>query len=136
MLPLATGGSDSGQTIRTGIDIQSIQRFREIDSRAKDRILDRIFTKSERQYCEKKSNPSQHYAARWAAKEAVKKVTGQVPLTSISIERDEGAPKLHMSETTQQKVSKTLDSNQWDCDISLTHDQTTDIAAATVIFIT
>ena len=41
-----------------------------------DRFLDRIFTKREREYCDRMKFPERHYAARFAAKEAISKTFG------------------------------------------------------------
>jgi len=37
---------------------------------------DRVFTEAERAYCDARPNPPQHYAARFAGKEAVGKALG------------------------------------------------------------
>jgi len=52
-----------------GIDCVDISRFNE-DIIQKN-ILKKIFTQNEIQYCNNKKNPPQHYAARFAGKEAV-----------------------------------------------------------------
>lgn len=59
--------------IREGIDIVSIERLQEAAERHGDRFLDRIFTAGERAYCESKRYKFEHYAARFAAKEAMMK---------------------------------------------------------------
>ncbi len=41
-----------------------------------DRFLDRIFTEQEREYCDKMKFRERHYAARFAAKEAISKSFG------------------------------------------------------------
>jgi holo-[acyl-carrier protein] synthase len=40
------------------------------------RLRERVFTDAEREYCESRGNPAQHYAARFAGKEAVGKALG------------------------------------------------------------
>ena len=56
-----------------GVDILEIQRIqRSIDSLG-DAFLDKIFTPEEIRYCTAKHNAAQHFAARFAAKEAVSK---------------------------------------------------------------
>ncbi len=59
--------------IQQGIDIISVERFEEAVRRHGDRFLDRLFTADERAYCESKRFKFEHYAARFAAKEAMMK---------------------------------------------------------------
>jgi holo-[acyl-carrier protein] synthase len=56
-----------------GIDIIEIARIKQSIEKYGDRFLDKVFTKGEINYCNKKFNKYQHYAARFAAKEAVYK---------------------------------------------------------------
>lgn len=56
-----------------GIDIIEIERFRQTVERT-PRIMDRVFTQAELEYCKRFSNPYPSLAARFAAKEAVKKL--------------------------------------------------------------
>ncbi len=58
-----------------GVDLIEIERIR----RALERyptFRERCFTESERAYCDSRPNPAQHYAARFAGKEAVGKAIG------------------------------------------------------------
>ncbi len=58
--------------IKCGTDIIEIERIKESIDSLKGKFIERVFTESEIQYCEsKKSQKYQHYAARFAAKEAV-----------------------------------------------------------------
>lgn len=57
--------------IRTGVDVVNIKRLRKLLRSEKEKFLRRVFTKKERSYCEKKKDSIPHYAARFAAKEAV-----------------------------------------------------------------
>ena len=56
-----------------GIDIIEIERIKKSIERYGDRFLNKVFTNEEIKYCNSKFNKYQHYAARFAAKEAVYK---------------------------------------------------------------
>ena len=56
-----------------GIDIIEIARIGDALSRWDNKFRKMVFTASEIEFCEARSNPVQHYAARFAAKEAVAK---------------------------------------------------------------
>ena len=61
--------------MKVGLDVIEIERV----SIALDRYAtfrERCFTEAERDYCESRPNPAQHYAARFAGKEAVGKALG------------------------------------------------------------
>lgn len=55
----------------TGIDIIEIDRIQKAIDRWGKNFLNHVFTQEEMEYCEKHKFPTQHYAARFAAKEAV-----------------------------------------------------------------
>ena len=59
-----------------GIDVVEVQRIASSMDEFGDRFADRLFTKEERDYCKKQKRPEIHYAARFAAKEAVAKAFG------------------------------------------------------------
>lgn len=54
-----------------GVDIESIDRFRNLPRGKNKRFYERIFTSFELEYCFKKKDPYPHLTARFAAKEAV-----------------------------------------------------------------
>ncbi len=56
-----------------GIDLIEIHRVRESIERNGERFLEKLFTPSEIAFCSSKADPAQHYAARFAAKEAIYK---------------------------------------------------------------
>ncbi len=58
-----------------GIDIIENERFARALER-RPRLAERVFTAAEREYCLSRPNPAQHFAARFAAKEAVGKALG------------------------------------------------------------
>ncbi len=62
-----------GILIGLGTDIIEVERVRGVLERQGVRFLERVFTDEERAYCEGKAHPHKHYAARFAAKEAVAK---------------------------------------------------------------
>ena len=62
--------------IGTGVDVVEIARFRKVLERLKDRFIFRVFTSGEQQFCSAHRDPAPHYAARFAAKEALFKALG------------------------------------------------------------
>jgi holo-[acyl-carrier protein] synthase len=62
--------------ISIGIDIIEVRRVREVLLRT-PRFCERVFTQRERDYCDSRGAvAAQHYAARFAAKEAALKALG------------------------------------------------------------
>ncbi len=59
-----------------GIDITEVSRIRKSIEEYGDLFTDKIFTAEEKSYCLEKPLPFQHFAARFAAKEAFSKATG------------------------------------------------------------
>lgn len=56
-----------------GVDIVDIGRVRKLIEREEMRFLEKVFTDTEIAYCNARNNRFQHFAARFAAKEAVSK---------------------------------------------------------------
>jgi len=56
-----------------GIDIVEVERVAEVIARHGERFLSRIFTAAEVAYCRGRKRKNEHFAARWAAKEAAAK---------------------------------------------------------------
>jgi holo-[acyl-carrier protein] synthase len=78
--------------MRIGVDLIEIERVR----RALERypgFRDRCFTAAEQEYCDSRANPAQHYAARFAAKEAVGKALGSGVLFTWREVEIRGRPK-------------------------------------------
>lgn len=59
-----------------GVDIVEIEKLRLAMVRRGERLRNRAFTSAEIRYCEERANQYQHYAARFAAKEAAFKAIG------------------------------------------------------------
>ena len=60
----------------TGVDIVEVQRLESSIQRYGQRFLDRLFTRREQEYCSSKANQYEHYAVRFAGKEAFLKAVG------------------------------------------------------------
>ena len=81
------------QVVGVGVDVMEIDRFAEVLAR-RPRITERCFTPAEAAYCAAKPYPPQHFAARFAAKEAVGKALG-IGMTrwrEVEVVRGRGAP--------------------------------------------
>jgi holo-[acyl-carrier protein] synthase len=61
--------------IGIGVDLCEVARMRAALART-PRLRDRLFTDAERGYCDLRTDPTERYAARFAAKEAVLKAMG------------------------------------------------------------
>lgn len=76
-----------------GIDIAEVDRIKALIDSYGDVFLEKTFTEDERLYCRKTANPAMHFAARFAAKEAMAKALGtgfggKITLKSLSVARD------------------------------------------------
>ena len=86
--------------VSIGIDIIEVARIREVLLRT-PRFTDRVFTRAERDYCDSRGVvAAQHYAARFAAKEAALKALqtgwrGGISWHDVEVSaRESGAPYL------------------------------------------
>jgi holo-[acyl-carrier protein] synthase len=81
-----------------GVDLTQVGRMAEAMARHPGRLEQRLFTDGERAFCRARANASQHFAARFAAKEAVLKALRVPPGLSWHelevISDDKGAPAL------------------------------------------
>src|SRR5439155_13250536 len=89
--------------VSIGVDIIEVRRVRETIERT-PRFAERVFTAAERAYCESRGAVSaQHYAARFAAKEAALKALqtgwrGGISWQDVEVaSRENGAPYLIFS---------------------------------------
>ncbi len=65
-----------GMIVGLGTDIVEIVRIGEMIERHGELFLQRVYTEDEIRYCQRHKQALQHYAGRWAAKEAVMKTFG------------------------------------------------------------
>ena len=66
----------TGKLISIGTDIIECVRIAQMIEKHGEVFLQRVFTQKEILYCSSRKAATQHYAGRWAAKEAVLKVLG------------------------------------------------------------
>ena len=84
-------------TAGVGVDMLEIERMERVMARRPNFVV-RVFTDEERAYCEKSARPAEHYAARFAAREAVLKALGTgfsdgIGFKDVSVTRDaQGRP--------------------------------------------
>lgn len=118
--------------ITCGTDIIEIERIKKLIEEEKDKALNRIFTKKEIQYSESKGMVKyQHYAVRFAAKEAIFKAISnrldnkfEISWTDVEVLNDKnGRPEVHFL-TDKIKGIKNIE-------ISLSHCK--EYAVATVV---
>jgi holo-[acyl-carrier protein] synthase len=78
-----------------GTDIVECLRIAQMIERHGELFLRRVYTENEVQYCSSRKEATQHYAGRWAAKEAVLKAMGTgwsrgISWRDIEVRNDEG----------------------------------------------
>jgi len=97
----ATVYDQSMQIIGIGLDATEIPRVSSTIERYGDRFLQRIFTEGEIAYCQAHRRAAQHFAARFAVKEAAMKALGTghsrgVLWKDIEVVRRGGPPQLQL----------------------------------------
>jgi holo-[acyl-carrier protein] synthase len=109
----------------TGIDIAEISRFDRFVSENNTALLERLFTERERQYCSARRLSGQHYALRFAAKEAFLKALGTGLRNGINwldmevVNDDLGKPVLELSGCAADHFAWAGGGR---CHLSLSHD--------------
>ena len=114
------------RTVRIGVDLIEIARVEKALARYPS-FRERVFTEAERAYCDSRSKPAQHYAARFAGKEAVGKALGcGVRFTWLEIEiAGQPKPEVRLSGKTRDWAQKVQAGR---IDLSMTHSK--ELAAA------
>ena len=120
--------------IKCGIDIIEVSRIKESIETIGDSFLNKIYTPKEIEYCNSKKNMKyQHFAARFAAKEAIFKAISsilkdkfEISWKNVEILVDEnGRPKVYFIDANFPQIQS--------IDISLSHLKEYAIANCTVI---
>ena len=119
---------------RSGIDIIEIDRIKESIEKTGENFLNKVFTKKEIEYCEsKKKQKYQHYAARFAAKEAAFKALSwkledkySVSWKDFELTNDEqGRPKLNIIGINLEDIEN--------IDVSISHCKNYAVANVTIL---
>lgn len=120
--------------VKCGTDIIEIDRVKDSIEKLGNPFLERVFTKKEIDYCESKNKQKyQHYAARFAAKEAVFKALSEnikdkfsVSWKDFEVVNDkQGRPKLNVYNVNLDNIE--------DIDISISHCKNYAVANVTVL---
>ena len=94
--------------IAHGIDLVDCARLKAAIGRHGERLLKRVFTPAELEYCRDRKRELEHLAGRFAAKEAVLKVLGTgwrrgINWTDVEIRNDpSGRPRVYLSGRCRQ----------------------------------
>ena len=119
--------------IKTGTDIIEVERIKDSIEKLGDKFLNRVFTENEIKYCEEKNiTKYEHYAARFAAKEAIFKSISplldnkfSIDWTDIEILNDnQGRPYVLLAKDNLNNIN---------IDISLSHIKEYALATAVVV---
>jgi holo-[acyl-carrier protein] synthase len=118
-----------------GTDTIEIERVQESIERFGERFLQRVFTPGEIEYCMRKKNAAESFAARFAAKEAGAKALGTgisrgVSWLEIEVRREVGErPTLHWSGRAAERAAA-IGARR--VELSLTHSRTVAMAIVLV----
>ena len=129
--------------VTTGIDIIEVGRIKDAIEEMEDKFLNKIYTEQEIEYCNNsKLMKYQHFAARFAVKEAVfKAISNYIQdrddglWTSIEIVNLEGGkPEINV-EKLMKKITLTVDNiSLKDIDVSISHLKDYAVASAVAVF--
>ena len=120
--------------VKCGVDIIEISRVQKSIDNLGDSFLNKIFTEKEIEYCEKKGKSRyEHYAARFAVKEAVFKAISKTLEDKYSISwkdiettnDEQGRPRVEITNINNNIIE--------DIDISISHCKEYAIANAVVV---
>lgn len=121
--------------ISCGMDVIEIERIKEDIEKMQEKFLNRVFTDKEIEYCEsRKAQKYQHYAGRFAAKEAIFKAISKeidnkysVSWKDFEVVNDEqGRPIVNLFNICKEKIES--------IDITITHCKLYAAACAMVLW--
>lgn len=120
------------ENVGLGVDLVEVARMEAILQRTPS-FASKVFSEDERAYCDAKARPAMHYAARFAAKEAVVKALGLGFSSGISVRdvevvrESEGRPTIKLTGQAQRIAAEM---GVTDIPVSLSHTATGAIACA------
>lgn len=115
-----------------GVDVVDVERMKSILAEQGAAFVERVFTDIEVAYCRSKQNPEQHFAARFAAKEAVSKAmqtgwSGIFRWKDVEVVNEpSGAPKIFLYREVAASLGKSA------VHLSLSHTENTVVALAII----
>lgn len=121
--------------IQTGVDIIEVKRIQEAIEKGGEKFLNRIYTPKEIEYCSNTGKMEyQHYAVRFAAKEAIyKAISSKIDdneddiFNKIEVKKDKkGKPIADLSRLNIKGII--------DMDLSLSHLEEYAVASFTILF--
>ena len=111
-----------------GTDIVNIKRMEKTLRENNVSFKNKIFSRKEIIYCEKKKKPSSYYAKRFAAKEALSKALGTgirkgINFKDIEISNDNfGKPSIILKGSTANFLKKKIKTKKYSIYLSLSYD--------------
>ncbi len=120
--------------IQTGVDIIEVKRIQEAIEKGGEKFLNRVYTPEEIEYCSNTGKMEyQHYAVRFAAKEAIyKAISNKIDseddiFNKIEVKKDKnGKPIANLSRLNIKGII--------DMDLSLSHLKEYAVASFTILF--
>lgn len=121
--------------IKTGVDIIEVDRVQEAIENQREKFLEKVYTKNEIEYCSNSGKMTyQHYAARFAAKEAIFKAISEF----IPKNEDDILNKIEITNEQDGKPYANIDrlniENIESMDLSLSHIKNYAIASFVILF--
>lgn len=126
--------------IKVGIDIIEVDRIKQSIEELGENFLNKIYTENEIKYCESKNqNKYQHYAARFAVKEAAFKAISTLITDKYSIswknvetiDDERGKPNIKFLALTKQLEKELSKINS--IDVSISHIKEYAVANVTIL---
>ena len=121
--------------IKTGVYIIEVDRVQEAIENQEEKFLEKVYTKNEIEYCSNSGKMTyQHYAARFAAKEAIFKAISEF----IPKNEDDILNKIEITNEQDGKPYANIDrlniDNIESMDLSLSHIKNYAIASFVILF--
>jgi holo-[acyl-carrier protein] synthase len=121
-----------GDILGIGVDVVDVKRMKVVLDARGTPLIKKLFTESEVAYCSSRKNPHEHFAARFAAKEAVSKAmqtgwSGKFRWRDVEImNHPSGAPKVILHDFVADHLV------HCNVHISLSHTESTVVAFAII----
>jgi holo-[acyl-carrier protein] synthase len=115
-----------------GVDVVDVQRLTHVIAEQGAYFIGKVFTDTEIAYCQSKKKPHEHFAARFAAKEAVAKAmktgwSGSFRWKDVEVVNEpSGAPKLILYREVAEALAKSH------LHLSMSHTENTVVALVVI----